>query len=87
MGNPATRREPFAVVGVGEAVEIRLSLRDHRGVPVLDCRAFDRITSTGIYTTTARGFPIRLDQLRDLSDAISRAALAAQAGTLVGGEG
>jgi hypothetical protein len=87
MGNSVTKANPVAVIGKGEATEIRLTLEHQRGKHVLDCRAFDRFTAAGLYTPTARGFAISVAQIADLADGFAQAALAARAPGLLGGGG
>jgi hypothetical protein len=87
MGNASiSRPAPVAIIGKGQACEIRLTLEVQRGQQVLDCRAFDRFTAAGLYTPTARGISVPVGQLSELADGIARAVLAASERGLVGGD-
>lgn len=78
--------EPVAVIGKGEATEIRLTLDLHRGKHVLDCRTFERFSTAGLYSPTAQGFSVPVEQLAELASGFATAALAARERGLIGGD-
>lgn len=61
-------------IPVGDHEHLRVVIADRRGAPMLDVRIFSPLTVTsGVQTSTGRGFTVGFDALHGLIEALENA--------------
>ncbi len=62
-----------AQIAVTDAEQVRVSLDEHRGAPVVDIRAFEIVTAAKVPLATKRGLNIPVELLPQLVAALQQA--------------